>query len=258
MRVYTELEASTKLYNYLKVYPSFSRLFVFKEPINIISDEFEAINSINNSKISNKINLISKVNSIRRTKTRISDLVLSNKFDMFVTFTFKSNRQDINLLKNQLSNWIHNQKRIHGEFSYILVPEFHKDGKSIHFHGLLSGYNGKVVFSGKIQRGRQIYNVTSYRLGFSTLAYIDNTEKVSSYIKKYITKDMPTIKGKKRYWCSKDLTRPIIHRNVSIEPTLASNLQQSYAFDNLTIYHLPPNIAAVTTKRGLQLCKTTV
>lgn len=51
--------------------------------------------------------------------------------------------------------------------------------------------------------------MTGFRAGFTTAVPIDHNKlAVSSYIKKYITKEMPLIHGRKRYWISQNLTRP--------------------------------------------------
>lgn len=62
--------------------------------------------------------------------------------------------------------------------------------------------------SGIKKNGKKIYNVNSktFRYGFTTVSKIENTQKVSSYIIKYITKEMITAtKGKHRYLCSRNL-----------------------------------------------------
>jgi hypothetical protein len=105
--------------------------------------------------------------------------------------------------------WLNNQRILHGKFKYLIVPEYHKDNKSLHFHGLFLGYNGNLVDSGRTKNGRTIYNINSYRAGFTTAVRIDNREKVASYVAKYITKDMPKFRNKQRYWCSNGLKRPL-------------------------------------------------
>ena len=56
----------------------------------------------------------------------------------------------------------------------------------------------------------QIYNLTNYKLGFTTISEIQDQEKVSNYISKYATKELITIKHKKRYWYSRNLEKPKI------------------------------------------------
>jgi len=196
-----------------KIYPNKIRLFIYFRPMNIRKEGYEdyKINSANNTKRLTDIPSLEETieRSLRRSKRLISDIVLCNDFDMFATFTFKSDRQNIDLCKRRMSKWLVNQKRIHGTFKYLIVPEFHKDKKSLHFHALFKGYSGRLKDSGKKINGRIAYNLPGYTHGFSTVIKIDHIEKVSSYVRKYITKDMPTFKGKKRYWVSTGLNRPL-------------------------------------------------
>lgn len=150
--------------------------------------------------------------SLRRTKTTISDIVLSNEFDLFPTFTIdpkkSKDRQNPDIVKRQISDWIKNQQKRNGKFEYLIVPELHKDGKALHFHGLFKGYKGVLKDSGKKVGGRTVYNFKSYTLGHNYAIEIYNLEGAASYIKKYITKDMPRFKNKNRFWASKGLDRP--------------------------------------------------
>ena len=90
------------------------------------------------------------------------------------------------------------------------MPELHKDG-AYHFHGLLANCDGLgLVYSGKIQKRQMVYNISSFRLGFTTATQVKDTNKVSVYVTKYITKDLCALtSGKKRYWCSRNLARPV-------------------------------------------------
>ena len=104
--------------------------------------------------------------------------------------------------------WLHRQRSHSPNLKYLIVPEFHKDG-ALHFHALLANFNGRLKDSKKRQNGRIVYNMTGYRARFTTAVPINhNKGAVSNYIKKYITKDMPLIHGRKRYWLSQNLTRP--------------------------------------------------
>lgn len=55
-----------------------------------------------------------------------------------------------------------------------------------------------------------IYNVGNYSLGFSTATRVQDTSRASSYLSKYITKDLTEgTFGKKRYWASRNLDLPM-------------------------------------------------
>jgi len=162
--------------------------------------------------------------SLRRTRKAIKDYALCNEFDIFATFTFKGDRQNVAGCKSQFSNWLKNIQKRSGKIEYIAVPEFHKDGVSIHFHVLIKGYRGKIrrtinPHTGKplVKKGRKIYELPSYRSGHNTIEMIDEKKetstKVAFYIQKYITKDMPRLFGKNRYWASRGLNKPQLTDN---------------------------------------------
>jgi len=67
---------------------------------------------------------------------------------------------------------------------------------------------------------------------------IDNVEKVSSYVRKYITKDMPTFHGKNRYFCSQGLQRPEVHKNSDIlyNPDIFPHMTEVFSTLNFSIY----------------------
>lgn len=199
--------------SFIKVYPNKKRLYIFDNPVPIAKD---TTHNDNFKKLDELDRLLSANKSIERSKTRISDYALCNNFDMFATFTFSDDRQNAYLCRQKMSKWLKNEQRNTGQFKYLIVPEYHKDGVSIHFHALLSHFNGVIEDSTIKQRGRKIYNIESYPYGFSTVVKIDNIDKVASYIKKYITKDMINILNKKRYWCSQSLELPTIVYNPNI------------------------------------------
>ena len=164
--------------------------------------------------------------SIKRTRKKVYDYAKSNEWEWFVTFTFspdKVNRYDYDECTKYLSKWFNNLKRSSPALSYLVVPEQHKDG-AYHFHGLFSGINERqIVWTGKyvVKRVRglrskfvhtkeKIYKIGSYKLGWMTATKVREMEKVTSYITKYITKDMLNgLHGRKRYWCSRNLVLPL-------------------------------------------------
>lgn len=162
--------------------------------------------------------------SIRRTKSVIKDIALCNKFEWFATFTFKRDRNDIDKCKQRMIGWLKRQKKASELFEYLIVPELHKDGESIHFHALIRGYNGKVVKAQNpktglelIKKGREVFDFQNYTLGHSEVYAIGGTPldqiKTSFYLMKYIRKDMPIFANKRRYWSSKTLAKPVVIEN---------------------------------------------
>lgn len=166
--------------------------------------------------------------SMRRTHQKVRDICFSNMFELFATFTFANDRGEINddVLTQRMIDWLKNQKKYWGHFDYIIVKERQKDG-TLHFHALMSGFKGKLKASRYIKgpnkgktrysKGRVVYNFTGYKSGYTTCVKIDDDiqsqQKVISYLVKYLTKDTSSFKGKKRYWTSRTLKRPIIEIN---------------------------------------------
>lgn len=177
--------------------------------------------------------------SLRRTKTSIQDIMLSNRFDLWCTFTYNCRnclpkcdnrpctcspanckRYDLTYTNRVLRQWFANQRRNGSpDLTYLAVPEYHKNG-AIHFHCLMSGFNGRLKDSKlKTKHGQTIYNASGYysgwtefvRIGerFDSQSFAEDYAKVSNYLTKYITKDMPIIHGKRRYLVSDNLKRPI-------------------------------------------------
>lgn len=161
---------------------------------------------------------------VKDRREKITDLGLNNKWEYFLTITFDpkdkknfpdgySHDQAIILL----TKWINNQKHQNKNMSYLLVSEFHKKGQ-LHFHGLFSNVP-KWKFSPAInpktgreiyKNGVQIFNLDDYKYGYTTISYIQDSEKVSYYLSKYITKELINLKNKKTFWYSRDLLKPSI------------------------------------------------
>lgn len=157
---------------------------------------------------------------LKEVRNNIINLAFNfNSWEYFITLTFDfrgvgeyTHEKAIDMLKK----WINNQKHQNINMTYLLVPEFHKESGHIHFHGLIANVpkwtfiearNPKTNRLIKVN-GLQIYNLTNYKLGFTTISKIQDQEKVSNYISKYATKDLITLKNKKRYWYSRNLEKP--------------------------------------------------
>lgn len=156
---------------------------------------------------------------LKEVRTNIINLAFNfNAWEYFITLTFDfreigeySHDKAIELL----TKWLDNQKHQNREMTYLLVPEFHKSGQ-LHFHGLIANvpkWKFEEARNPNTNRlikvnGLQIYNLKNYKLGFTTISKIQDQEKVSNYISKYATKDLITLKNKKRYWYSRNLEKP--------------------------------------------------
>jgi len=136
--------------------------------------------------------------SISRAKRKIHDIAALNEFQYFVTFTLngtKIDRQSPEEVGQKLKTFLSNKVRRNG-WSYIIVPEYHKDGKGIHLHGLVSGHLRLTDSCRRTKDGRKVYNVDDWRYGFSTcIELTGDREAVARYIVKYVTKDTQKILG---------------------------------------------------------------
>lgn len=152
--------------------------------------------------------------SYSRTKQKVYDYTRSNIWEWFATFTFdpkKVDSTDFSLVSKKIRIWLNNQRSKNPDMKYIVVPELHSDGRKYHFHALLSGIDSiKKVYSGHDDsQGRAIYNLSGWRNGFSTITRITDFNRASSYLVKYITKDMFVLeKGKQKYFVSNNLELP--------------------------------------------------
>lgn len=160
----------------------------------------------------------------------------------------KVDRYDYNQCSKKLRQWLNNiRKKYALELKYLVIPEQHTGMNSSckcgscgevyvnrlkecpickskdklyawHFHGLFSNC-GKMKFdkafnkhTGELlltKNNLQIYNFGNYKLGYSTATPIEDTAKASSYITKYITKELAiNTKGFRRYYPSANLDLP--------------------------------------------------
>ena len=154
-----------------------------------------------------------KRSNTSRAKNKVYDLVQSNQWEWFITLTFdpeKINRTDYDECSKAVKYFIDETRRIsNGNFKYIGLPEYHADGVSFHFHFLFSGIPSNCFILADNTSNDEIYNLGTYTFGFSTATKVRDSAKASGYIVKYITKTMTdNLKGKKRYWASRNLNKP--------------------------------------------------
>lgn len=148
-----------------------------------------------------------QVRSQRRSKQSIYELVRANVWDYFATFTIAENRYDYDSCKERLRQFLKDFKKRKTQMEYLVVPEQHKDG-AWHFHALLKGELADFL-SETWHKDR--YELVGYKLGKNEVEKVRDTCRVSSYITKYITKELgQTQKNKRRYFYSKGLNKPCV------------------------------------------------
>lgn len=165
--------------------------------------------------------------SINRTIQTIYKYAQANQWEWFVTLTFKRDGKvdvyNYSDVVKKLSKWLNNQRAKCPDLKYLFVPEMHKDG-AFHFHGLLADCDqltftdsGRVSDGGKAYKRTEenadkptIYNMDQWKYGFSTATKVQENVRVSSYICKYITKDLiRTIGRRRRFYPSNNLDQPL-------------------------------------------------
>lgn len=197
----------------------------------------------------------SKSVSLSRTKNSIYNIARSNEWQWFITLTFDRNNtdaSDYDMITCRLHTFMNNlQKRKCPDMKYLIVPELHKDKQNYHFHGLLSGVeNLRFCFSGHFDdKDNPIYNITDWKYGFTTATKVKDSQKASSYITKYITKDTDIkLKHKRRYMCSRNIERTQASYHVLDEEeflqtysdriTWAKNIKVAPAHQSINYYEL--------------------
>lgn len=257
--------------HYIKKYPDRYKVIQYKSPYPDPAVPRDSENKLSASSWlqSAEDAAESLEDSVTRSKTRISDLTICNAFDMFVTFTFncracipkcannpcrcdKENckRYDLDYVIRTQKTWYNNQIKQYGRFPYLQVMELHKD-KGYHFHALFKDYTGPLKYWKRDKKdGRPIYNLQSNRKGWTTVKRIYDISGTSSYIKKYITKDMQTIPSKKRYWASQGLKRVIVIQDTELmRQILANPAAKTYIPDagEREDQRKSSNVASITT-----------
>ena len=155
--------------------------------------------------------------SVGRTKRNIVYLSRSNSWEWFVTFTLnpeKVDRYDYVESSKKVRKFLNNLRRLAPDMVYLIVPELHQDG-AWHYHGLMSGIDSlDMVDSGvKDSKGRAIYNMSAYKLGYSTCSRIGESDAAANYVMKYITKELcEGTKGRQRYWTSNNIKRANVYQ----------------------------------------------
>ena len=202
---------------------------------NAISEsEREFLNSLRSSL---------RTDNLKKTKDKIFDYVMCNEWEYFFTGTIDPKKYDshnAHKIKKPLKKWFEHMSERYG-LSYICIFEYHKKG-GIHIHGLIrsspltplklvesdtrSYFGFKKPMRDKtalkhgldITKGRRVYNLKTWRFGWSTAIKIYGTQQaIAHYITKYITKSNQKIMGR-YFWHSRDLKKPnIFYMNTSYE-----------------------------------------
>lgn len=206
-------------YDEYRIYehPIKTRYTTISKNMHYIEKDGEEYHSITGAKRTEESKQNSIKNSIARTKRKIYDYAFSNDWTNGYFFTITFNPEYVDSYNydeclHRIKTFLKVTKRNNPNFKYIFVPEKHKSGR-FHFHGIgVNCDNLKLEYSGITYKKDKIYNINtrSYKYGFTTVSKIKDTNKVSNYITKYITKDLiSSTKNRHRYLFSANLDAPL-------------------------------------------------
>lgn len=201
-----------ELYKYEKL---LKREFTRKEKLSQEREQLEIDYFINEETECEKEikQLIKRKDSIARTRTQIRRIVNSNPdFSKFYTLTFKENITDVKIANKHFNKFIMRMNYNYGDFKYLSIIEFQHRG-AVHYHFLC---NLPYIKSKEIEK--------KWGHGFIKINRIKNVSNLGAYICKYLQKDMTDKRlfNKKKYFCSKDIERPIeIYNDRIIEELIA-------------------------------------
>lgn len=176
----------------------------FESPLEDWDDMPNKKGSVNSSKLSNNLS---------RAKSRVREYVLCNPWDYWCTFTINPNlydRYDLKTYFKDFSKFIRNYNRYCNDvdcIKYLFVAEMHQDS-AWHLHGFIKGIKSKDLYINDY--GFLTWKQYEKKFGFISMSKIQNLEKASSYMLKYMTKDVEknvTDLNAHLYYCSKGLKK---------------------------------------------------
>ena len=173
--------------------------------------------------------------NISRAKARIKEYALCNPWRWFVTLTIdpqKYDRTDLDAFYKDFSAFVHSRQR-KSAIRYIVIPEYHADKESYHFHALMSGIPVEEL---EVVNGRLNWKPYFDRFGFSMLEPIQDATRCAFYMTKYITKDLGQAvpAGGQLFRASKGLARAellSVHDDLSSYEEFAADLREFEALE---------------------------
>ncbi len=191
---------------------------------------------------------------LKRARDKCFDIARLNDWKYFITVTFKGSKfefDDPEVVMKKIRSYLMHKVQRNG-MKYLLIPERHKKG-GIHCHALVNdidvvdsgtvlveGYPKPIKRETALKRGstikQTVYNIPSWKYGFSTAIEIDNSTAFAYYVTKYITKGNKKIFGK-YYWSSRNCIREpqIIYHNSDFDHITRSEFckgQNKYKYNS--------------------------
>jgi len=168
--------------------------------------------------------------SLARTRNSIRRLTNANANQYgeklkFFTFTFKENVTDVDEALAYWKLFIRDfRSRFGVKLKYITVIEFQIRG-AVHFHTLF--------FNMPFTYGLKTLCEESWTWGFIKIKAIDHVVNCGAYISKYLTKSKfdKRLNGKKSYFTSRGLKKPLLFRNKKTVLKKLQFLQRGVEFE---------------------------
>lgn len=195
--------------------------------------------------------------NISRAKSKVFELAVCNPWTMFVTVTIspeKYDRNDLGAFHRAFTQFLRDtSKRVGTKIEYLFVPETHANG-AWHEHGLLQGLPISELrpftlkeklpryLRDKIRAGHTIYDWPAYRqrFGWIDIEPVQNQDKVSCYITKYIQKGLAVTVQEVNahlYYASNGLqTARVIKKG-----SMSGNIEPAFENDYLKIQWFKPS-----------------
>lgn len=146
--------------------------------------------------------------AISRARSKVYEYAACNPWDYFITLTLDGTKQDRGNLAAYHAAFSYFltklNKRRTDKIRFLLIPEYHRDKKNWHMHGLIHGLRPSDL----TVNANGYLEWTAYRqqFGYNSLSQVKSHEAVSKYILKYIGKGFNTRKvGEHLYYCSRGL-----------------------------------------------------
>lgn len=153
----------------------------------------------------------------RRAQLAFSRFVRSNidgvVSPILLTLTYAENQENLRIAYGDFRSFSQALRYRFGKgFRYICVPEFQKRG-AVHFHALIWGLPESVLLQERNTREIALL----WGLGFVYIKPTDGSEKLSTYLAKYMTKAYldPRLAHCKAYVGSRNCARPKVMSNFS-------------------------------------------
>lgn len=177
----------------------------------------------------------------RRARIRAMDFILCNPdLDTFGSLTFDPDqvqRDSWETTYGAARTWLSNRVQ-RNDLKYVMVPEYHKDGKSIHFHAVMNSaaldlIEARYPKSGRLMKKRrpgelkQLYNLTDWK-GFSSLEQITgdgSRDKVAKYIFKYMGKQLGQRIGGRYFLHGGSMASPVYRYGETVEEFLHGEVE---------------------------------